>query len=324
MPKLPDAQNTPMRWEPELVKAAPEAPATSPKRPAFARYFAGYELAAGTLSMVLTCALLALPRASVPLTLPLPHIDRAEARRSVDQERTLAQRAEANGLPFEVRAVGESIRRLGRRAAHREDAAHEQDDMRTRMKAVTDGNALPKLLELRAVQTQYFLAALGDFARTGKPSAELDDLGGDFVALAGKNGWLDSRHRFIGDESTLRVLFHLRWADLVEKRGVFPLSPTLNEWRIYYRFLLEHPQQSAEADSARGADALRLRAVVALGRKDPDYPADLARGYLSYRLGDHEASASAYRGYLGTHDGGAYAVRARNHLIYALQGVSSE
>lgn len=324
MPKLPDAQNTPLRREPELVKDAPEGAPRGPKRREFARHFAGYELAAGTLSMVLTCALLALPRASVPLTLPLPHIDRAEARRSIAQERELAARAATSGLPFEVRAVGESIRRIGRSTVRGEDIAHERDDMRTRMKAVAESNTVPQLLELRAVQTEYFLAALRDFARTGKPSAELDELGGDFVALAGKNGWLGARRRFVGDESTLRVLFHLRWVDLIEKRGVFPFSPTLNEWRSYYRFLLEHPPQSGDRGAARGVDAVRLRAAVALGRKDPDYPVDLARGYLSYLLGDNDASASAYRGYLGTHEGGAYAVRARNHLIYALQGVSSE
>ncbi len=319
MPKL-DARNTPLRREAELVKEAPVAPEAGPRRAGFARHFAGYELALGTLGMVLTCALLALPRASIPLTLPLPHIDRAEARRGIQAERELAAHAEANGLPFEIRAVGESIRRLGRRAAQGEDQAHERDDMRTRVKVVADANAVPKLLELRAIQTEFFLAALRDFARTGKPSADLAELGGDFVAQAQKSGWLDARREFVGDESALRTLFHVRWTELIEKRGIFPFSPTLNEWRIYYRFLLEHPQQHAAA----GEDDLRLRAVVALAHKDPDYPLDLARGYLYYRLGDNEASASAYRRYLGVREDGAYAARARNHLIYALQGVSSE
>ena len=324
MPKLPDAQNTPLRREAELVKEAPTAPATAVKRPGFARHFAGYELAAGTLSMVLTCAFLALPRATIPLTLPLPHIDRAEARRSALADRERTAHATAHTLPFEVRAVGESIRRLGRAAARGEDATHDRDDMRARVKAVIAANELPLLLELRAAQTEYFLAALSAFESTGKASTDLDELGGDFVALAERSAWLDERRRFIGDESALRVLFHLRWADLLEKRGVFPLAPTLNEWRIYYRFLLEHPQRPAGADAGNVDDALRLRIVTALGRRDPDYPLDLARGYLAFRVGDNEASASSYRRYLGTHEGGAYAVRARNHLIYALQGVSSE
>jgi len=273
--------------------------------------------------MVLTLALLALPRASVPHTLPLPRIDRGESRVSIATERERARRAEAAGLPFEVRAVGESVRRIGRAVARGEDTAHEHDDMRARVKAVVDAGELPKLIELRAVQTEYFLAALDAFADTGKPNAELDELGGDFLAQASKSGWLDERRRFIGDEGVLRVLFHLRWADLLEKRGIFPFSPTLNEWRIYYRFLLEHPQRNS-AERANGEDAVRLRAAAALGRRDPDYPLDLARGYLSYALGDNDASAAAYRRYLGSREGGAYALRARNHLIYALQGVSSE
>jgi len=273
--------------------------------------------------MVLTFALLALPRASAPLTLPLPHIDRAEARRSVAAERELAARTAASGLPFEIRAVGESVRRIGRATVRGEDTAHERDDMRARVKTVAEANELGKLLELRAVQTEYFLTAMAEFEHTGKTNTDLDELGGDFVSEATKLGWLDERRRFVGDTSALVVLFHLRWADLLEKRGVFPFSPTLNEWRIYYRFLLEHPQRGSSGPSG-GVEAVRLRAAVALGRKDPEYPLDLARGYLFYELGDHETAASAYRSYLGRQDGGAYAVRARNHLIYALQGLSSE
>jgi hypothetical protein len=334
MPKLPDAQNTPLKREAEVVKnlteAAPVAPSAllppQPKRAAFRRHFAGYELGLVTVGMVLTFALLALPRPSMPMTLPLPRIDRAEARRSAHMESDLATRAEAEGLPFEVRAVGEGVRQLGRRSAQGEDTGREQQDIHAHVKAVLDAHDEPLLLRLRAVQTQYFLAALRQFERDSKPNPELDELGGDFVARSKQAGWLSQSGRLLPDEAILRVLFHLRWADLIGKRTVFPFAPTLNDWRIYYRFLLQYPARDATEAELTGsaADAARLRAAVALGRKDPDYPTELAQGYLLYQLGDAAGGASAYRRHLAKHEDGPYALLARNYLIYSLQGVSSE
>jgi hypothetical protein len=334
MPKLPDAQNTPLRREAEVVKnlaeAAPVAPSAlippRQKRADFRRHFAGYELGLVTVGMVLTFGLLALPRASIPTTLPLPRIDRAEARRSARVESELATRTEAEGLPFEVRAVGEAVRQLGRTSARGEDAGRDQQNVRERVKVVLDAHQEPLLLRLRAVQTQYFLAALRQFERDGKPNAELDELGGDFVAHAKLAGWLSQAGRLLPDETTLRVLFHLRWADLIGKKAVFPFAPTLNDWRTYYHFLLRHPDRvarQAEATESE-ADAARLRLAVALGRKDPEYPTEMAQGYLLYQLGDAGAAATAYRRHLAKHPGGPYALLARNYLIYSLQGVGSE
>jgi hypothetical protein len=112
---------------------------------------------------------------------------------------------------------------------------------------------------------------------------------------------------------------------LIGRRAVFPFSPSLNEWRIYYGFLLRHPQHGARTDDT-GDDgaATRLRIVAALSRKDPEYPAAVARGLLLYQLGDVEGSAASYRRYLGEHAGGPYTVLARNQLIYVLRSLSSE
>ncbi len=326
MPKLPDAQNTPLRRDAEVVKKLPGEAQLASARVGFRRHFEGYELGLVTVGMVLTFALLALPRASIPMTLPLPRVDRAEARRSASDDRALATRTQGEGLPFEVRAVGEALRRFGRSSAKGEDTSHDQDDIRSRVKVVLESNQAPLLLKLRAVQTQYFFAALGQFAHDRKPSSELDELGGDFVAHARKSHWLDSAGRLLPDEATLRVLFRLRWADLIGKRTVFPFAPSLNEWRIYYRFLLQHPELNrgqAEA-TAPEEDGTHLRIAAALGRKDQDYPADMAEGYLLYRLGDVESAAVAYRRHLSKHQGGPYALLAQNYLIYTLQGVSTE
>ena len=276
--------------------------------------------------MVLIFSLLALPRASRPETLPLPRIDRVEARRSNARERELSSQTEATGLPYELRAVGEAIRHYGHSLNHGFDPAHDLDDLRERMQAVLAKGQGSLLLSLRAVQTQYFLRALAQFEREGKPNRELDELGADFLRHAQRNAWLSADGRFLADEATRRVLFQLHFAELLDKRNVFPFAPTLNDWRLYYRFLLLHPEsertQMTEPEST--ANLARLRVLSALSRKDPDYPAFFARGYLFDRLGDPGAAATAYRTHLGQHESGPYALLARNYLIDTLQRAGSE
>ena len=46
--------------------------------------------------------------------------------------------------------------------------------------------------------------------------------------------------------------------------ATFPFAPSLNEWRIYYRFLLLHPGREPGMASAFADDAARLRVVNAL------------------------------------------------------------
>ncbi len=260
------------------------------------------------------------------MTLPLPRIDRAEAERRAASELELSSRAEATGLPFELRAVGEAIRHFGHSVNRGIDTGHDLDDLRERMTAVAAKGQSSLLPSLRAVQTQYFLRALAQFERDGKPNTELEELGGDFLRHAQHNGWFDRRGHFLADEPTRRVLFQLHWADLTGKRGAFPFAPTLNDWRLYYRFLLQHPEPEATlfSDTEGAESTARVRVVNALSRKDPDYPVFFAKGYLFDRLGDPAAAATAYRTYLGQHESGPYALLARNYLIHTLQGTSFE
>lgn len=315
-----------MSRDPELVKKSPEVAEKQASRAGFRRHLQGYELGLLTVGIVLTFSLLVLPRASRPLTLPLPRVDRAEARRHDASERELSDRTEAVGLPFELRAVGEAVRHFGHSVNQGLDTGHDLDDLRERMKEVGAKGQSSLLLSLRAVQTQYFLRALSEFEREPKPNTELQELGGDFLQHARHNGWFASDGRFLADESTRRVLFQLHWADLVGKRGTFPFAPTLNDWRLYYRFLLLHPEREgvsvADAESAK--DVARVRVINALSRKDPEYPAFFARGYLFDRLGDQQAAATAYRAHLGQHEAGPYALLARNYLIHTLQAGDSE
>ena len=312
-----------MKREPDVVKTPPTGADERTSPPKFRRHLQGYELGLVTLGMVLTFALLTLPRASEPSTLPLPRIDRAEALRRDREQRDLARSAERSGLPFEVRAVGEALRRFGVTAAQGYDATHERQDIRERMKIALAKGQEPLLLQLRAVQTQFFLAALSQFEQDGRPSQDLRELGGNFLEHAQRSGWFDEHRHCLGDATTLGVLFRWRWATLVDRARVFPFAPSLNDWRIYYRFLLLHPERVQGQDPAND-DSARLNLVSSLALKDPDYPAGFAKGYLLYRLGDREAAAIEYRAQLSKTDSGPYALLARNYLIYTLQGVSPE
>lgn len=317
-----------MSRDTELVKKSPGAAEkqAEPARSWAARHLQGYELGLVTIAMAVTSALLALPRASRPATLPLPRVDRAEAQRRNEGERERAQRAAATGLPFEVRAVGESVRHYGQSVNRGLDPGHDLEDLRERVKAVEASGQSALLLGLRAVQTQYFLQALSRFEREGKPNDELLELGADFLKHAQHNGWFGSDGRFVADDATRRVLFELHFADLIGKRGTFPFTPTLDDWRHYYRLLLQYPERELTpiADAESAANVARVRVVNALSRKDPEYPALFAKGYLLDRLGERQAAAAAYRAHLGQHESGAYALLARNYLIHTLQGADSE
>ena len=77
------------------------------------------------------------------------------------------------------------------------------------------------------------------------------------------------------EEGALHVgidLMRRQLADLIERRTSFPFAPSLNDWRIYYRFLLQYPERdigtvsdSADPVKARfGDDATKLFTTLAI------------------------------------------------------------
>src|SRR5688572_27803027 len=99
-----------------LADAVKEAQAGSKglgRERAFVRHFEGWEVGGMVVGLVLAAALLAVPRAAIPGAFPVPLVDVAEERATHARRDELADRAEREGLPFETRAVGDALRRLG-------------------------------------------------------------------------------------------------------------------------------------------------------------------------------------------------------------------
>jgi len=291
----------------------------------FARLFEGWELGAITVGLVLAAALVAVPRAAEPGLFPVPLIDVAEARRARERLAGLADRAEREGLPFETRAVGDGVRRLGLALARRSgDEEHLRRLIGERVQAALSVRQVEPLLRLRAVQTRMFVKAVHEHTWGGPSSEELAALGGDFVQHATQNGWLGPEGCLATDEE-LEALYTRRWSELTGLRTERHFAPTLGEVRRYFRFLLLHPERSQDAESpARARARQRLRYVEALARHDTEYPRGLARGSLLAELGMMPESARALSEHLGGAQRREWNLRARNYLLFAASGHDPE
>jgi hypothetical protein len=296
--------------------------ASRPLRPdeGFVRHLEGWELASVAVGIALTLVLLVLPRAESPSVLPVPRIDRSEQRRAAGGDLERAAAAEHDELPFEVRAVGEALRRYGLAAgAGSGYALNELHYLRVTAQAARKQHGDESLLRLRAVQTKMFLAALADWEATGLETDDLKELGGDFLDKARSSGWIAEKRQLLPSEPERATLFRVRWSELAGLREQHPFSPSLNEWRIYFRFLLEHPDVAASTPRRRAER--RLEYIEALGKLDPEFPAAFARGVLEYELRHYARAAQAFRAHLGSHPTGPWELRARNHLAAAERGL---
>lgn len=292
------------------------------------RHLAGWQLGVLTLGIALLAALVGMPRPVAPGLLPAPNIDRRALARELTRQEARADQAERQQLPFEVRAVGEAFHRYGA-ANYAEDAPgmeRELAELRRRARAALARYGKEPLLRLRAVQTRLFLHSLLRWEGTDRVPAELKQLGGNFVSKAMISGWVAPGRRLRMDPSERRILFCVRWAELTGLLSHDAFAPTLNDWRVYYGFLLRHPESPAasvarsarDPSSGRAELAEQLAYVKALLRRDPNYPGALARGVLAYRLERFDESAQEFRGYLRDHANGRWRLRAQNYFLAAL------
>lgn len=290
------------------------------------RLLEGWELGAITVGLVLAAALLAVPRSAEPGVFPVPLIDQAEARASRERLSALADRAEREGLPFETRAVGDGVRRLGvALASGTGDIDHLQRTIAERLRLAIAAEQVEPLLRLRAVQSRLFVRAVRAHVWGSKASPELAALGGDFVERGTRNGWLTASGCIASDDE-LQTLFVRRWTEVTGLRDEPRFKATLGEIRRYYRFLLLHPERSQQSDLPLEQEraSRRLRYVEALSHYDTEYPLGLARGSLLGELGRMPESASALSDYLGRSSGKEWNLRARNYLLYAASQSKAE
>lgn len=288
------------------------------RRAGWKRHLEGWQLGVVAVGIALLAALLAVPRAAAPDVLPRPAVDhRAIARElRVEGERALA--AEQTILPYDVRDAGELMRRYGDAAADNNPVRGDAElaRLREQIKVVRHRTGNKLLLELRAVQSRMFQHALRHWEATGRVDEDLRQLGGDFLRKARASGWIEPPHRLVLSRAERAVLYRIRWSGLSGLLDTYPFSPTLDDWRVYYGFLLAHPEGDGSHDRTKN----QLEYVTALSKRDPSYLSELARGVLFYRLGRYADAATALRNHLVRHPDGAWTLRARNYLAAALQG----
>ncbi len=295
-----------------------------PRHRGWLRQLEGWQLGVVAVGIAALAATLLAPVGAAPSYLPVPPVDRREQAHVAGQDRELAAATAASGLHFDVRVVGERVRRFGAASARQgnDAASGELGELRVAFDDAVRRHGDPPLVALRSVQTEAFLSAVRHWEATGLIDAELEELGGDLPRVARANCWTIGR-RLALSEAERRTLFRVRWAELVGAVELPPYAPSLNEWRAYYRLLLERPERGEPAHgvtaAAGEADPRRLLATVnALGRRDPEYPVLFARGVLLSRLGEPRAAADNFGSFLAGPETSALRAWARNHLATAL------
>ena len=277
------------------------------------RHVRGWQAALVMVGVVAVATLLVVPRPVIPSELPLPRPDRDEQRRAALLDAERSRRARSVPLAYEVRAVGEALRRQGlaetSAAAERAHAAS-ASELRRAVQASLRAHGVEPLLTLCAVQTELFLQALAQWERSGVAPRDLTELGGSFLTRARAQRWIDGDGRLRLAKSERAALFRMRWLDLTGLRKTRGFKPSLGQWRAYYRIFLERGPGPVDG---------QLAIVTALSKIDPEYPAELATGILLLWLGDRERASRALRAHLAGPRSGFWRLRARNALAAAVQ-----
>ncbi|WP_438023187.1 hypothetical protein [Sorangium sp. So ce233] len=351
------------------IRARDRTPARTDagSRRGWKRHLEGWQPGLVAVFIAGAAATLAVPRAVEPAELPLPLVDARALTRARDADVTRAREAEQLGLDAEVRELGSAIRAFGVVDA---DADHTEAELLAARKRVLDavGPALAQgdeaVLRLRAYQMSSFIREVRRFEATGEESDELRDLGGNFLGLLRRSGWIGrgeakprgEARRVAMDGTVLGVLFKKRWDAIVGVQRA-PFGISLDEERALFRFLLTHPvsaargaqdlaappaEQAARLDPAsepaprsptaalraaeaqRAEEQYRLKKIDELAALDPSYPRHLARGVALYRLGKFAQSAEAFRSHLEQHPDGANTLRAQNYLRAAVERAREE
>lgn len=293
------------------------------------RHLDGWQAGLLLVVIVASAVVIGLPRAAVPEVTPAPLIDHAALTAVMDADDARAREANLEQLDVDVRTVGRQMRAYNHLVA--EGDRQKLSEARIALiKAVKNAIEVDEegMVALRAYQMARFLLELRDWQRSGEISDELVALGGDFVPSLAAHRWCTEGRELVMDERVLRVLYKKRWTELAGLRGPrFDL--TLDEDRLRYGFLLEHPflpttgrnpadiEPGSPMDRVRRGEA-RLKILERLAERDPGYPAELARGVITFRMNRYAVAAEAFRHHLEDFPDGPHTLHARNYLKAAL------
>jgi hypothetical protein len=285
----------------------------------WSRHFEGWPLGVLTIAIAVTAVMILVPRPVVSKELPLPQVDRAEQRHETELDRARAERARREPLTYEVRDVGETLRRIGA-AEHAGDSARVEElrrALRQKARSVLQRLGSEPLLRLRALQSVFFVEATKRWERSGSVDRELVELGGNFAAYAAAAGWKRADGALSLTDDDRGLSFRVRWAELAGLMKTPPFRPTLNERRAHYRVLL---QRAATGGETARITERQLTIVALLGKLDPEYPVLLGRGLLLLRLGRNQEAERALRQHLASPLGNVWRLRARSALAAAVLG----
>ena len=280
----------------------------------------GWQLAIAALGTALGGVAVALPRPVAPRELPLPVVDRVELGEADARAREWVRAAESQPLPFLVRAAGESFRRFGKAEADHDESEGmiQAKDFALRIVEAQKMHGDGPVLSLRAVQAELFCRAVREWNEK-----DLEELGG---AAFGKHSPTRALSRATLRDDELRSLFTMRWTRLSGTLSRRPFSPTLNEWRLYYRTLLAHAELTRDGrESDPVTDAMGLARIVdALVKHDPDYPQLLALGIIEHWTGRYDDAEALLAAHLEGHRTGPWRLRAQGYLLAARRRIRGE
>ncbi len=256
---------------------------------------------------VALAAVLTLPRPVALTDLPVPAVNWPNVREHEAFEAELANQTQAVRLGYEVRAVGELVRRVGlAEAARRPGPSGEELDRAVRQALRLHG--APSLLQLRALQTQLFVQAVRDWRAPDPAPQELRELGGSFASRAAQAGWVDEHGRCLATHFELAAMYRIRWGRLTGLATASGFQPSADDWRLYYGFRLRHPEGSTPRERRK----LQLAYVEGLSEYDLTFPKDFAKGVIHYGLGAYPAALQHFNRHLLEHPAGRWTLRARN------------
>ena len=308
-----------MIWGRSPVKRSnPDVENTGQRRTAPAVWLSGWTLAIPSVGIAVVAALLAVPRATKPVTVPQPVIHRLALDAAEASLERRAARARAQPLPFAVREVGEAYRRLGRTQY---EGLQPLDDTQAigwqhLVRGVRTSSGDDTVLTLRAVQSQLLVSAIDLWESTGKVSDELVELGGDFVRLARSNRWWQADHLNMSHDERW-ALAMLRWTSLAGLSHIEAFRLDANLEVVELRFFYSHLAHDAAWQKTS------QKIVQRYAELDSSYPVDFARGVLFAEAGQFDSAAASFTRHLQSHPDGAYATRARNHLLWTVEQAKS-